>query len=47
MSPNRTGTPAANQVEAEQEVDFGRYWWAIVARWWLVVLCVAIGVVIG
>jgi capsular polysaccharide biosynthesis protein len=47
VSPNRTGTPAANQVEAEQEVDFGRYWWAIVARWWLVVLCVAIGVVIG
>ncbi len=47
MSPNRTGTPAANQVEAEQEVDFSRYWWAIVARWWLVVLCVAIGVVIG
>lgn len=47
MSPNRTGTPAANQVDAEQEVDFSRYWWAIVARWWLVVLCVAIGVVIG
>lgn len=47
MSPNRTGTPTANQVEAEQEVDFGRYWWAIVARWWLIVLCVAIGVVIG
>jgi uncharacterized protein involved in exopolysaccharide biosynthesis len=47
VSPNRTGTPAANQVEAEQEVDFGRYWWAIVARWWLIVLCVAIGVVIG
>ena len=47
MSPNRTGTPAANQVEAEQEVDFSRYWWAIVARWWLVVLCIAIGVVIG
>ena len=47
MSPNRTGTPAANQVEGEQEVDFSRYWWAIVARWWLVVLCIAIGVVIG
>jgi uncharacterized protein involved in exopolysaccharide biosynthesis len=47
VSPNRTGAPAANQVEAEQEVDFGRYWWAIVARWWLIVLCVAIGVVIG
>src|SRR4029453_9238911 len=47
VSPNRTGTPAANQVDAEQEVDFSRYWWAIVARWWLVVLCVAIGVGIG
>jgi capsular polysaccharide biosynthesis protein len=31
----------------EQEVDLSRYGWAIVARWWLVVLCVAIGVLIG
>lgn len=47
MSPERTGTDAASQPDAEQEVDLGRYWWAIVARWWLVVLCVAIGVLIG
>jgi capsular polysaccharide biosynthesis protein len=32
---------------AEEEVDLGRYWWAIVARWWLVVLCAALGVLIG
>jgi uncharacterized protein involved in exopolysaccharide biosynthesis len=40
-------TGSAAHPAAEQEVDLGRYWWAIVARWWLVVLCVAIGVLIG
>ena len=47
MSSQRTGTEVPAQPAAEQEVDLGRYWWAIVARWWLVVLCVAIGVLIG
>ena len=35
------------ELEAEQEVDFGHYGSTIVARWWLVVLAVAVGVVIG
>jgi capsular polysaccharide biosynthesis protein len=35
------------ELEAEQEVDVGRYWWAIVHRWWLVVLSIAAGAVIG
>jgi capsular polysaccharide biosynthesis protein len=35
------------ELEAEQEVDVGRYWWAIVHRWWLVVLAIAAGAVIG
>jgi capsular polysaccharide biosynthesis protein len=47
VSADRTGTTTSSQPAAEQEVDLGRYWWAIVARWWLVVLCVAIGVLIG
>jgi hypothetical protein len=33
--------------EAEQEVDFGRYWRLIVARWWLPLAGLVIGAVIG
>jgi uncharacterized protein involved in exopolysaccharide biosynthesis len=33
--------------EAEQEVDFGRYWRLIAARWWLVAAGLVIGAVIG
>jgi capsular polysaccharide biosynthesis protein len=33
--------------EAEQEVDFGRYWRLIGARWWLLGAGVIIGAVIG
>ena len=35
------------ELEAEQEVDFGRYARRIAARWWLVALAVVVGVVIG
>lgn len=31
----------------EQEVDFGRYWLAIIRRWWLPVGGVVIGVIVG
>ena len=34
-------------LDAEQEVDLGRYWNAIVARWWLPVLGLLVGAVIG
>jgi outer membrane lipoprotein SlyB len=34
-------------VDAEQEVDFGRYWRAIAARWWLPVGGLVAGLVIG
>jgi uncharacterized protein involved in exopolysaccharide biosynthesis len=34
-------------LEVEQEVDFGRYWKALVARWWLLLLGLVIGAVIG
>jgi capsular polysaccharide biosynthesis protein len=33
--------------EAEQEVDFGRYWRLILARWWLVAAGLIVGAVIG
>jgi hypothetical protein len=34
-------------LEAEQEVDFGRYWRTIAARWWLVVGGLIAGLIIG
>ncbi|MFL5944451.1 MAG: hypothetical protein ACJ74C_03290 [Gaiellaceae bacterium] len=34
-------------VDAEQEVDLGRYWSAIVARWWLPLLGLIVGAFIG
>jgi hypothetical protein len=33
--------------DAEQEVDLGRYWSAIVAHWWLPLLGLIVGAVIG
>lgn len=33
--------------EAEQEVDFGRYWRLLAARWWLVAIGFVVGAVIG
>ncbi|MFL5980137.1 MAG: hypothetical protein ACJ74R_00310 [Gaiellaceae bacterium] len=34
-------------ADAEQEVDLGRYWSAIVARWWLPLLGLIVGAFIG
>jgi hypothetical protein len=34
-------------LDAEQEVDLGRYWSAIVARWWLPLLGLVAGALIG
>ena len=34
-------------LEAEQEVDLGRYWSAIVARWWLLLAGLFVGALIG
>ena len=46
MSPDGE-TKTAALPEGEREVDLSRYWWAIVARWWLVAGAVAAGIVIG
>jgi uncharacterized protein involved in exopolysaccharide biosynthesis len=34
-------------LEAEQEVDLGRYWSAIVSRWWLPLVGFLVGAVLG
>jgi capsular polysaccharide biosynthesis protein len=44
---SRRQAPTAFDPEAEQEVDFGRYWRLIAARWWLVLAGFVIGAVIG
>ena len=42
--PQRGPSP---DLDAEQEVDFGRYWRAIASRWWLPVGGLVVGLVIG
>jgi capsular polysaccharide biosynthesis protein len=42
-----TQRPPAVDPDAEQEVDFGRYWRMIAARWWLPVGGLIAGLVIG
>src|SRR5437867_5363767 len=42
--PQRRSVP---DLDAEQEVDFGRYWRMIAARWWLPVGLLVAGLVIG
>lgn len=46
-SPSRGPAGPGPALDAEQEVELGRYWWAIVARWWLVALAVALGILVG
>jgi capsular polysaccharide biosynthesis protein len=38
---------AANGHGEEQEVDLARYGWGILARWWLVALAIALGLLAG
>ena len=49
MSPDETRSqaPAVFDPEAEQEVDFGRYVRLIASRWWLPVLGLVLGAIIG
>jgi len=46
VSPDSQQAPATD-LDAEQEVDFGRYWRAIAARWWLPIGGLVVGLVIG
>jgi gas vesicle protein len=43
----RTVARRLPELEPEDEVEVGRYWRAIVARWWLVAAAVALGVLVG
>jgi hypothetical protein len=43
----RPSRPPELDLEAEQEVDFRRYWNAVLARWWLPVLGLVAGIVGG
>jgi capsular polysaccharide biosynthesis protein len=45
MNPDSESQPV--QLEAEQEVDFGRYAQTIAARWWLLVVGAVLGALIG
>ena len=47
MSSADVQRPPAVDPDAEQEVDFGRYWRAIAARWWLPVAGLVIGLIVG
>jgi capsular polysaccharide biosynthesis protein len=46
MSPD-SEPQAAVELEAEQEIDFGRYAQTIAARWWLLVVGAVLGALIG
>ena len=46
MSPD-SEPQSAVQLEAEQEVDFGRYAQTIAARWWLLVVGAVLGALVG
>jgi hypothetical protein len=46
MSPDERA-PAGFDPEAEQEVDFGRYWRLIGARWWVVAAGLVLGAIVG
>ena len=39
--------PHGQDPEAEQEVDFGRYWRLIGARWWVVAAGLVLGAIVG
>jgi hypothetical protein len=43
----RPSRPREVDLEAEQEVDFRRYWTAVLARWWLPALGLVAGIVAG
>ncbi len=47
MSAGKEPPRGGPELDAEQEVDFGKYWRAVAARWWLVVVGVVVGALIG
>jgi len=47
MRPERKPVRPAPDLEGEEELELGKYWSALVARWWLPVVGLVAGIVIG
>jgi hypothetical protein len=47
MRPERKPVRPAPDLEAEEELELGKYWSALAARWWLPVVGLVAGIVIG
>ena len=45
--PRARGKPEPPVLDEEQEVDLGRYWGALVARWWLPLAGILAGIILG
>jgi uncharacterized protein involved in exopolysaccharide biosynthesis len=45
--PRARGKPEPPALDEEQEVDLGRYWGALVARWWLPLAGILAGIILG
>src|SRR3954464_7043004 len=44
---SRTRAPYAEDFDVEQDVDISRHWRALVQRWWLVLIGLVLGALIG
>jgi uncharacterized protein involved in exopolysaccharide biosynthesis len=44
-NPRQPGSGGGGDIE--QEVELSRYWYAILARWWLIVLGIGLGILVG
>src|SRR4051812_2553056 len=43
----RPRAPYPDEFDVERDVDFGRYWRAVVQRWWLVLIGLVLGAIVG
>lgn len=47
MSPDAQVRERPRDLDAEQEIELGRFWKAIVLRWWLILIGLVAGAIIG
>jgi hypothetical protein len=43
----RSRAPYLDEFDLEREIDFGRYWRALVQRWWLLLIGLVVGALVG